>query len=46
MGHNKRTNVHVGVGNDRRPVNSTNLKKRLQDNLDVINFLKSRKDNA
>ncbi len=27
MGHNKRTNVHVGVGNDRRPVNSTNLKK-------------------
>lgn len=29
MGHNKRTNVHVGVGNDRRPVNSTNLKKNV-----------------
>lgn len=35
-------NTHVGVGNDRRPVNSKNIKKRREQHKAVIDFLKER----
>ena len=36
------TNVHVGVGNDRRPVNAKNIKKRRTQHQAVLAFLKER----
>ena len=35
-------NTHVGVANDRRPVNSQNIKKRRAQHQAVLNFLKER----
>lgn len=35
-------NTHVGVGNDRRPVNSSNVKKRRAQHKAVLDFLKER----
>lgn len=35
-------NTHVGVANDRRPVNSKNIKKRRAQHQAVLNFLKER----
>ncbi|MCI1633579.1 MAG: hypothetical protein ABF483_06815 [Liquorilactobacillus nagelii] len=35
-------NTHVGVANDRRPVNQKNIKKRRAQHQAVLEFLKSR----
>ena len=35
-------NTHVGVANDRRPVNSKNIKKRRAQHQAVLNFLRER----
>ena len=35
-------NTHVGVANDRRPVNSKNIKKRRKQHEAVLSFLKER----
>ncbi|MGX5378255.1 hypothetical protein ACWCL1_08440 [Ligilactobacillus sp. LYQ135] len=35
-------NVHIGVANDRRPVNHKNIKKRRKQHEAVLNFLKER----
>lgn len=35
-------NTHVGVGNDRRPVNNKNVKKRRAEHQAVLSFLKER----
>lgn len=35
-------NVHIGVANDRRPVNHKNIKKRRQQHEAVLEFLKER----
>lgn len=35
-------NTHVGVANDRRPVNQKNIKKRRAQHQNVLEFLKSR----
>ena len=37
-------NTHVGVANDRRPINSKNIKKRRAQHLAVLNFLKEREE--
>ncbi|WP_275980030.1 hypothetical protein [Ligilactobacillus ubinensis] len=37
-------NTHVGVANDRRPVNSKNIKKRRGQHQAVLNFLKDREE--
>lgn len=34
-------NTHVGVANDRRPVNSKNIKKRRAQHQAVLNFLRN-----
>lgn len=37
-------NTHVGVANDRRPVNQKNIKKRRAQHQAVLAFLKSREE--
>ncbi|WP_169439089.1 hypothetical protein [Ligilactobacillus ceti] len=37
-------NAHVGVGQDRRPVNHTNTKKRRAQHESVLTFLKEREE--
>ncbi|GBG95542.1 hypothetical protein LFYK43_20010 [Ligilactobacillus salitolerans] len=37
-------NTHVGTANDRRPVNNTNVKKRRQQHLAVLDFLKKHEE--
>ncbi|KRN08695.1 hypothetical protein FD00_GL001959 [Liquorilactobacillus mali KCTC 3596 = DSM 20444] len=37
-------NTHVGVPNDRRPVNQKNIKKRRAQHQNVLSFLKSREE--
>ncbi|WP_164476340.1 hypothetical protein [Ligilactobacillus hayakitensis] len=37
-------NTHIGVANDRRPVNSKNVKKRRAQHQSVVSFLKSREE--
>lgn len=39
---NMSQNVHVGVANDRRPVNQKNIKKRRAQHQAVLSFLKER----
>lgn len=40
MAHNN----HIGAANDRRPVNSKNVKKRRKEHLAVLDFLKEREE--
>lgn len=35
-------NTNIGVANDRRPVNTKNIKKRRAQHQKVLNFLKER----
>lgn len=37
-------NTYVGVGNDRRPVNNKNVKKRRAEHQAVLSFLKEREE--
>lgn len=37
-------NTNIGVANDRRPVNSKNIKKRRAQHQKVLNFLKEREN--
>ncbi|KRM89921.1 hypothetical protein FC80_GL001743 [Liquorilactobacillus cacaonum DSM 21116] len=37
-------NTHVGVANDRRPVNQKNIKKRREQHQAVLSFLKGREE--
>ena len=39
-------NTHVGVGNDRRPVNQKNVKKRRAEHQAGVSFLKEREEAA
>ena len=41
---NMSQNVHVGVANDRRPVNQKNIKKRRAQHQAVLSFLKEREE--
>lgn len=37
-------NTHKGVGANRRPINRSNIKKRLDNTSEVLKFLKKRND--